>query len=80
MKTAEADERFGRTIYIDHFSHDVLNAGFFLMAATQLLHLRKDHPAENGHDDSATNEHFHVCNRESPGRRDGYGLHCESPN
>jgi len=39
MKTAEAVERSGRKIDSDHFSHDVLNAGFFLVAATKLLHL-----------------------------------------
>jgi hypothetical protein len=39
MKTAEAVERFGRKIDSDHFSHDVLSAGFFLVAGTQLLHL-----------------------------------------
>jgi hypothetical protein len=64
---------------LHHFSHDVLSAGFFLMAATQLFHLREDHPAQNGHDDSATDEHFHIRNRESPGRRDGDSLHCVSP-
>jgi|SRR5882757_3276921 len=80
MKTAEALARFGRNINIQHFSHDVSGSGFFLVAATKLLHLREDHPGQGGHDDSASDEHFHVRNRESPGRRDSDCLHRVPPN
>jgi hypothetical protein len=57
---------------------DASNSGFFL-AATQVLHLRENHPSQGGYDDSASDEHFHIRYRETPGRRDGYSLHSAPP-
>jgi hypothetical protein len=54
---------------------DASNSGLFLVASAKLLHLRDDHPSQCGNDDSASDEHFHIRYRESPGRRNGYSLH-----
>jgi hypothetical protein len=81
MKTAEALERFGRRVNIQHFFTRVrLDSGFLLFAATQLLHLRDNHPGQDGHNDGACNDHLHVRNREAPGRGDSDCLHGVPPN
>jgi len=79
MKTAEAFDRFGRKINSHHCSHDVSDSGLFLVASTQLLHLRENHPSQRGYDDGASDEHFHIRYRETPGRRNGYCLHSAPP-
>jgi hypothetical protein len=79
MKTAEAFDCLGCNVNSHHFSHDVSDSGLFLVASTQVLHLRENHPSQCGYDDSASDEHFHIRYRETPGRRNGYCLHSAPP-